>query len=111
MAEKDDFEDPVPKHLSLFRLVIDQARVTQEVLKHPYPGSGTHEDPYIVSYIPNDVGNPFSWTTSRRWAISWIVAIEMLAAAFASSTFSGMFMYSKECNFGLKDLLISLRQE
>ncbi|KAK5268014.1 hypothetical protein LTR99_002946 [Exophiala xenobiotica] len=90
MAEKDDFEDPVPKHLSLFRLVIDQARVTQEVLKHPYPGSGTHEDPYIVSYIPNDVGNPFSWTSSRRWAISWIVAIEMLAAAFASSTFSGM---------------------
>jgi hypothetical protein len=89
MAEKDDLEDPSPNHLSLFRLVIDQARVTQEVLKHPYPGSGTQEDPYIVTYTPTDVGNPFNWTTSRRWTICWIVAAEVLASAFASSAFSG----------------------
>lgn len=89
MAEKTDFDDPAPRHLSLFRLVLDQARITQEVLKHPYPGSGTEEDPYIVSYIPDDVGNPYNWTKSRRWAISWIVATEMLASAFASSAFSG----------------------
>ncbi|KIW13421.1 hypothetical protein PV08_08609 [Exophiala spinifera] len=89
MAEKTDFDDPAPRHLSLFRLVVDQARITQEVLKHPYPGSGTEEDPYIVSYIPNDVGNPYNWTSSRRWTISWIAATEMLASAFASSAFSG----------------------
>lgn len=89
MAEKDDFEDPNPQTLSSFRLVVDQARVTQEVLKYPYPGSGTEEDPYIVSYIPQDPGNPFNWPKSRRWIISTIVAVEMLATAFASSTFSG----------------------
>jgi len=85
MAEKDEFEVTLPKHLSLFRLVVDQARVTQEVLKHPYPGSGTQEEPYIVTYTPDDVGNPFNWTSRRRWTISWIVAAEVLASAFASS--------------------------
>src|SRR5882757_6000953 len=89
MAEKHDFEEPSPRQLSLFRLVVDQARVTQEVLKYPYPGSGTSEDPYIVSYIPQDAGNPFNWSNGRRWTISTIVAVEMLATAFASSAFSG----------------------
>ncbi|KAG9788779.1 MFS transporter, partial [Aureobasidium melanogenum] len=89
MAEKDEFEDAVPPQLPLWRLVIDQARVTPEVLNYPYRGSGTTEDPYIVTYIPNDPGNPFTWTSKRRWAISWIVATEILATAFASSAFSG----------------------
>ncbi len=89
MAEKEGLEERAPKHLSLFRLVADQARVTPDVLAHTYPGSGTQEDPYIVSYIPDDAGNPFNWTNRRRWAISWIVALEILASAFASSAFSG----------------------
>ncbi|KIW67835.1 hypothetical protein PV04_07059 [Phialophora macrospora] len=82
-------EDPKPQSLSLFRLVVDQARVTDEVLNYAYPGGGTAEDPYIVSYIPNDPGNPFTWSESRRWIISLIVATEMLSSAYASSAFSG----------------------
>lgn len=89
MAEKDDVEDRVPPQLPLYRLVIDQARVTKDVLEYPYRGSGTEQDPYIVTYIPGDPGNPFNWTSGRRWAISWIVATEILATSFASSAFSG----------------------
>ncbi|KIW82420.1 hypothetical protein Z517_05447 [Fonsecaea pedrosoi CBS 271.37] len=89
MAEKHDYEDQTPQTLSLFRLVADQARVTDEVLHFPYPGSGTTEDPYLVSYIPNDPGNPFNWSQGRRWIVSLIVATEVLATAFASSAFSG----------------------
>lgn len=88
MAEKGDL-DPAPRQLSLLRLVADQARVTQDVLKYPYPGSGTGEDPFIISYIPNDPGNPFTWSKARRWTISMLVAVETLATAFASSAFSG----------------------
>ncbi|KIW31614.1 uncharacterized protein PV07_03241 [Cladophialophora immunda] len=89
MAEKRNHEDSTPQTMSLFRLVADQARVTQEVLHYPYPGSGTEEDPYLVSYIPNDPGNPFNWSEGRRWTTSLIVATEVLATAFASSAFSG----------------------
>ncbi|KIX08078.1 uncharacterized protein Z518_02733 [Rhinocladiella mackenziei CBS 650.93] len=89
MTEKTDFEDSRPRPWPLLRLVLDQARVTQEVLKFPYPGSGTDDDPYIVSYIPHDTGNPYNWGNRSRWTISWIVAFEMLATAFASSAFSG----------------------
>lgn len=90
MANKELQDDAGPRHLSLFRLVVDQARVTDEVLNHSYPGSGTTEDPYLVTYIENDAGNPFNWSKSSRWRISLIVAVEMLASAFASSAFSGM---------------------
>ena len=82
-------EESAPRPLSLFRLVVDPARVTQDVLRHPYAGSGTQEDPFIVSYIPNDPGNPFNWSNGTRWTISAIVAVEVLATAFASSAFSG----------------------
>ena len=90
MTEKETVEsDPPPRSLSLFRLVVDQARVTEDVVQHPYEGSGTTADPYVVTYIPNDAGNPFTWSTKIRWFITSVVAIETLAVAFASSAFSG----------------------
>ncbi|OCT52285.1 putative MFS-type transporter [Cladophialophora carrionii] len=82
-------DSPATQSLSLFRLVVDQARVTDEVLNYPYPGAGTVEDPYVVTYIPNDPGNPFTWSERRRWVLSLTVATEMLATAYASSAFSG----------------------
>jgi hypothetical protein len=83
-------EDAISRPLSLLRLVIDPARVTQDVLKHEYPGTGTQEDPFIVKYLPHDVGNPQNWSPKVRWTISLIAANEMLAVAFASSAFSGV---------------------
>jgi hypothetical protein len=90
MANKLEGEDPAPKQLSLFRLVVDQARVTEEVANYPYAGSGTTEDPYVITYLPNDAGNPFTWSERRRWTITLIAAVECLATAFASSAFSGI---------------------
>ncbi|KIV89027.1 hypothetical protein PV10_08645 [Exophiala mesophila] len=89
MAVNDEKLDPPPPPLSLFRLVLDQARVTEEVVAHEYEGAGTTEDPYIVTYIPNDAGNPFTWTQGRRWFVTGIVALETLCTAFCSSAFSG----------------------
>lgn len=82
-------QEQAPRSLPLFRLVVDQARVTDDVLNYPYEGSGTTEDPFIVTYIPQDAGNPFNWTKGFRWAITSVVAIETLSVAFASSAFSG----------------------
>lgn len=90
MTEKQrEDQDPTPRPLPLFRLVVDQARVTEDVLQYPYEGSGTTEDPFVVTYIPNDAGNPFNWSSGLRWAITLVVAVETLSVAFASSAFSG----------------------
>ena len=47
-----------------WRMVFDQAAVTEEVINFPYPGTGTAEDPHIVSWIPNDPRDPMGFSTS-----------------------------------------------
>ncbi|RMZ85705.1 hypothetical protein DV737_g452, partial [Chaetothyriales sp. CBS 132003] len=91
MAEKEATDpEPGPKPFSLFRLVVDHARINDQVLHHTYPGSGTESDPYVVAFLPGeDPGNPFSWSKSLRWFMTVIVAFETLSVAFASSAFSG----------------------
>lgn len=90
MSEKTEVERP-PKPLPLFRLVVDQARITEDVSNHRYEGSGTEEDPYVVVWIPQDPGNPFNMSSNLRWGLTLIAATECFATAFASSAFSGTY--------------------
>ncbi|RDW92645.1 hypothetical protein BP5796_02039 [Coleophoma crateriformis] len=83
-----DLEQSTPSRISHWQLIIDQARVTPDVLAHRYEGAGTHESPYIVTWIPNDAGNPMGWSTPRKWALSSVGAVSMLATAFSSSAYS-----------------------
>lgn len=80
----------LPTSLSYLNLVADKARVTQAVYDHQYEGSGTEEDPFVVVWIENDVGNPMLMKTRTKWLMSMVVAISTLSTAFASSAFSGM---------------------
>ena len=85
-----DFEVEAPKTIPHWRLIIDQSRITQDVVAHQYEGTGTENDPFIVTWIPNDPGNPMQFTTAKKWFVSAIAAVSMLATAFNSSAFSGM---------------------
>ncbi|KAB8257498.1 major facilitator superfamily domain-containing protein [Aspergillus pseudonomiae] len=51
-------ETPRPQGIPYWRLLTDQGVVTPEITDHPYRGSGTDDDPYIVEWIPNDPRNP-----------------------------------------------------
>jgi hypothetical protein len=59
---------------SHWSLVFDQTHVTKEVLEWNYKGCGTEKDPYIVEYIENDLRNPMTWTDSKKWTITILVA-------------------------------------
>ncbi|QSZ30605.1 hypothetical protein DSL72_000162 [Monilinia vaccinii-corymbosi] len=72
-----------------WELVFDQTHVTPEVLNHPYKGSGTEQDPYVVEYIPNDRRNPLNFTKLKKWTITLLLAWATLAVAFASSAYTG----------------------
>lgn len=89
MAEKDNVESTQPTRIPHFRQVLDQAGVTPEVEQWDYQGSGTEDDPYVVTWIENDPRNPMEYSTAGKWGLTMMVAFATLAVAFVSSAYSG----------------------
>lgn len=76
MSERDIEEQKTQqKRARHWHLVFDQTHVTPEVLKYPYRGSGTEDDPYVVEYIPNDRRNPMTWSMAKKWTLTLLVAV------------------------------------
>lgn len=88
MSEKPDGES-APTKIPHYRQVLDRAGVTPEVERWEYDGSGTEEDPYIVTWIDQDPRNPMMYSTAKKWGLTMMVAVATLAVAFVSSAFSG----------------------
>lgn len=89
MAEKESAESTEPTKIPHFRQVLDQAGITPEVQKWEWEGSGTEEDPYIVTWIDDDPRNPMMYSKSKKWGLTMMVAFATLAVAFVSSGYSG----------------------
>lgn len=88
MAEKD-VEAGKPTRIPHFRQVFDQAGITPEVQQWDYDGSGTEDDPYVVTWIHDDPRNPMLYSQTKKWSITMLVAFATLAVAFCSSAYSG----------------------
>lgn len=82
-------ENPQRSSIPRWRLIFDDSAVTQDILDHPYPGSGTVEDPYIISWIPNDPRDPMTFSEASKWGITFLVSLTTLAVALASSAYAG----------------------
>ncbi|KAL4807729.1 MFS general substrate transporter [Aspergillus unguis] len=80
---------PNAKRITFWQLLFDQGAVTQEVIDHAYPGSGTVDDPFIVSWIPNDPRNPLLMPESLKWVITVLVSLATFDASLVSSGYSG----------------------
>lgn len=89
-ASQDDTDGRAKgARIPYWRLVVDQAGITSEVANYAYPGSGTAEDPYLVSWIPNDPRNPMEFSNATKWFITMVVAFVTLAVALVSSAYTG----------------------
>lgn len=88
MAEKD-LESGKPSQIPHFKQVFNHAGLTHEVEQHDFRGSGTEEDPYVVTWIENDPRNPMNYSELKKWSLTALVAIATLAVAFVSSAYSG----------------------
>lgn len=75
--------------IPFWRLVVDQGAITQDVLDHDYPGSGTEQDPFVVSWIPDDARNPMRFSLLQKLTITITVSMATLVVAIASSAYSG----------------------
>lgn len=85
----DDTLGPSPKNLPVWQLLIDHARIDDNVLNHEYRGRGTTEEPFIVTWIHDDVGNPFNWPKWLQWMITMTSAVTCFGVAFSSSAYTG----------------------
>lgn len=82
-------EQTIPSKFPFWREIADQGVVTDYIVNHAYPGSGTREDPYVVQWLDNDPRNPMLWSQLKKWTITAMVATSTLAIALCSSAYSG----------------------
>lgn len=78
-----------PRTISYWRVLVDHGAVTQEVLDYEFAGSGTEQDPYAVTWIPDDSRDPKLFSTGRKLAITLTAAATTLIVSLASSAYSG----------------------
>ncbi|KAL4895815.1 major facilitator superfamily domain-containing protein [Aspergillus ambiguus] len=88
-TDPSKIEAPASRKIPYWRLVFDQTVLTQEIIDYPYPGSGTDEDPYVVTWIPDDPRNPMLFRPLKKWFITLVMAIATLAVALVSSAYTG----------------------
>lgn len=80
--------------------------VTHDIVTYPYAGSGTTEDPYAVTWIPeNDPRNPLNFGGLRKWSLTLLVALCTLTVSFASSTYTGSIAQVEQ-NFGVGEEVV-----
>jgi hypothetical protein len=84
-----DAESGRAGHISHFRRVLHQGVLNDDIIEHPYKGSGTESDPFLVTWIEDDAVNPMNYPMALKWGITTLVAIATLAVAFVSSAYSG----------------------
>lgn len=82
-------EPTAPTKIPYWRLVFDQGVVTQEIMDYDYPGSGTEDDPYAVTWLPDDPRNPMNFSSVMKWSFTMVMAIATLAVALVSSAYTG----------------------
>jgi hypothetical protein len=61
--------------------------LNHDVVNHPYNGSGTEDDPFLVTWIDNDLVNLMNYSLALKWSITMLVAIATLAITFVSSAY------------------------
>jgi multidrug resistance protein len=107
LKTRDGGEATLPSTIPFWRLVFDQKVVTEEILRFPYTGSGTEDDPHAVVWIPADPRNPMNFRPMKKWAITILVSFVTLAVSLVSSAFSGGMAQIME-EFGVVEEVVIL---
>ncbi|RJE26836.1 transporter [Aspergillus sclerotialis] len=92
MIAKDPEPASNPKYarsIPFWRQVVDQGAITQDILDYPYPGSGSEQDPFVVSWLPEDARNPMRYSMWRKIMITITVSIATFVVSVGSSAYSG----------------------
>lgn len=61
----------------------------EQIHNHHYRGKGTHEEPYVVDWLPHDVEDPQLWPNWYKWLQVGITSMLTLSVALCSSAYAG----------------------
>ncbi|KNG80718.1 bicyclomycin resistance protein [Aspergillus nomiae NRRL 13137] len=78
-----------PRKMSFWRLMTDHQVLTKEIVEYDYPGSGTKDDPFVVSWLNEDPRNPLQFSMAKKVAITLVTAFATLIVSLTSSAYSG----------------------
>lgn len=69
-------------------MLLESDHITASILTHQYPGQGTYEDPFIVSFLCEDPGDPMQFSLRRRWIVCVAAGFTTFSVAFISSAYA-----------------------
>lgn len=75
-----DTESHRPARIGHFKRVLYQDAINSDIQNAHYEGSGTEEDPYVVTWLEHDPVNPMEFPTSKKWSITMLVAVATLVS-------------------------------
>lgn len=78
-----------PTKVSHWEIVFRPSGLTPEMLSAHYPGEGTEESPYVVSFLPVDPRDPQQVPKWKKWMYTLIMALATLGIAFVSTAYTG----------------------
>ncbi|KIH92917.1 hypothetical protein SPBR_02514 [Sporothrix brasiliensis 5110] len=88
-SEPSPVAQAAPTKVTHWDIVFRPSGLTPEMLAHHYPGDGTEESPYIVSFLPVDPRDPLQVPTWKKWTYTLIMALATLGIAFVSTAYTG----------------------
>lgn len=71
-----------------YQRILHQGILTNDILIYKYAGNGTIHDPYRVTFLDNDPGDPLQFKSWIRWTLCLIVGFVTLSVTFASSAYA-----------------------
>ncbi|KAJ6024066.1 hypothetical protein N7540_004863 [Penicillium herquei] len=74
--------------LPLYKLVLSQSTITDDILEHQWDGDGTTESPYLVEWVHNDPRDPHQMQEWLKWSITLLQAASFLSITYASASLS-----------------------
>lgn len=78
-------------------MLTTQGVVTPEIIAYNYEGEGTEDEPYLITFLDNDPGDPMQFSPWLRWTLCLVVGYVTFSVAFISSAYiSGVPAISQE---------------
>lgn len=90
--------DSQPRRIPWIKVLTDQHVVTKEMLSHSYTGSGTPDNPHVVTFLENDPRDPMNFPLWLRWMLCFAGGYVTFSVAFISSAYTG----------GIQDISVDL---
>ena len=84
-AARPDILPRIPWHM----LLTVQGYVTPEMLAHEYTGAGLEDEPYLITFLDDDPGDPMQFPSWLRWTLCLAAGYVTFSVAFISSVYAG----------------------